>query len=114
MQCRNQLKPDLGPRRQGRRKGIERRDLHTHLIERHLGAAREEVMSHCPKTHQHDRQVSESATNQVARTERAPAESKSEREALDWLVGQLKFERTLEVLRAQGPEPEPREAYLAA
>ena len=31
--------------------------------------------------------------------------SASEREALDWVVGSLKYWRTLEVFRTQGPAP---------
>jgi hypothetical protein len=34
--------------------------------------------------------------------------SRVEKEAFTWLVNQLKFERTLEVLRTHGPAPERR------
>jgi hypothetical protein len=40
--------------------------------------------------------------------------TKLQREAFAWLVSQLMFERTLEVLRNQGPAPDQRQEYLAA
>ena len=43
-----------------------------------------------------------------ARPEQAPADTRSpiEREAFEWLVSQLRFQRTLEMLRTCGPAKE--------
>ena len=44
----------------------------------------------------------------TARSEQKPADTRSpiEKEAFAWLVSQMKFQRTLEVLRTCGPAPE--------
>jgi hypothetical protein len=49
----------------------------------------------------------------VTRLEEKRADTSAENEALSWLAQQLKFERTLEVLRTQGPAPA-REERVAA
>jgi len=50
-----------------------------------------------------------------ARSAQKPADTKTriEKEAFKWLVGQLKWERTLEVLRTYGPAPEHQQRAAA-
>jgi hypothetical protein len=51
----------------------------------------------------------------LARSGQNPIDTKTtaEKEAFAWLIGQLKFERTLEVLRTRGSAPE-RQQRVAA
>ena len=72
-------------------------------------------MSHHRKTSNHEHREIPLAPIDRSRPEPNPADTDSieSREALAWLVRQLKWERTLEVLRTQGPAPRPTERAAA-